>query len=59
VFGAGGAAGVQVGEFGEPLAFQAVHKPPQPQHPFGPDRVGQPVPHQNTSTTTTSGDNLL
>ena len=27
----------------EPVAFQAVHQPPQDQHPFGPDRIGQPV----------------
>jgi hypothetical protein len=43
VFGAGGAAGVQVGEFGEPLAFQALHQPPQGQDPFGPAGVGQPA----------------
>ena len=39
----GGAAGVHGGEFSEPLAFQAVHQPPQDQDPLGPNRVGQPV----------------
>ena len=43
LFGGGGPAGVQVGEFVEPVAFQAVHQPPQDQHPLGPDRVRQPV----------------
>ncbi len=31
------------GEFGQPVAFQAVGQPPQHQDPFGPGAVGQPV----------------
>ncbi len=35
-FGAGGAAGVDPGQFFEPLAVQAVHHPPQPPGPARP-----------------------
>jgi hypothetical protein len=42
-FGPGGAAGVQVGEFVQPVAFQAVHQPPQLKDPFGLDRIREPV----------------
>ena len=41
--GAGGAAGIDAGEFLEPVAFQAVHQPPQFQDPLGPDHVTEPV----------------
>jgi hypothetical protein len=41
--GAGGPAGVQVGEVGVPLAFPALHQPPQDRDRFGPAAVGQPT----------------
>jgi hypothetical protein len=41
--GAGGPAGVDAGQFVQPVAFQAVQQPPQPQDPFGPDAVGKAV----------------
>jgi len=37
--GAGGAAGVDPSEFGQPVAFQTVQQPPQDQHPLGPNRI--------------------
>ena len=43
VLGPGGTAGIDPGEFVEPVAFQAVQQPPQLQDPLGPDRVRQPV----------------
>ena len=43
VLGPGGAAGIHGGQLGQPVAFQPVHQPPQPQDPFGPDRVRQAV----------------
>jgi hypothetical protein len=43
VFGAGRPAGIHRGEFLEPVAFQAVQQPPQRQHLFGGDGVGQAV----------------
>jgi hypothetical protein len=36
----GGPAGIHGGEFGQPVAFQAVHQPPQPKHPLGPGAIG-------------------
>ena len=43
VFGPGRPAGVHPGQLSEPVAFQAVQQLSQLEHPFGPDRVGQPV----------------
>jgi hypothetical protein len=37
---AGGGAGLDAGEFGEPVAFEAVHQPPQGLDPLGPGAVG-------------------
>ena len=42
-FGAGGPAGVDPGQFLEPLAFQAVHQPPQDRDPLGPDQIAELV----------------
>ena len=42
-FGAGGTAGVDPGEFLEPLAVQAVGQLPQRQGPLGPDPVAESV----------------
>jgi hypothetical protein len=39
--GAGGPADVHGGEFVEPVAFQAVDQPPQPEDSFGQGGVGQ------------------
>jgi hypothetical protein len=41
VVGPGGATGVHEGEFSEPVAFQAVQQPPQPQDPLGPNPIRQ------------------
>jgi hypothetical protein len=35
--------GIDGGEFGQPLAVQAVHQPPQGQEPVGPGAISQPV----------------
>ena len=43
LLGAGGPPGVQVGQLSQPVAFQAVHQPPQHHDPFGQGGVGQPV----------------
>src|SRR4029450_8337885 len=40
---AGGPAGIHRGQLSEPVAFQAVHQPPQAQQPLGAGAVGQPV----------------
>jgi hypothetical protein len=41
--GAGGPAGIDRGQFLEPVAFQAVQQPPELQDPDGPDAVRQTV----------------
>ena len=41
--GAGRPEGVDAGQFFEPLAFQAIHQPPQPLGPLDPDAARQPV----------------
>ena len=43
LFGPGGPAGVDPGQFLEPVAFQAVDQLPQHQDPLGPDPVAEPV----------------
>jgi hypothetical protein len=43
VVGAGGPAGIDGGEFAEPVAVQAVQQPPQLEDPRGPGPVGQAV----------------
>jgi hypothetical protein len=43
VFGAGGPAGIDPGQFLEPLAVQLVGQTPQDPDPVGPDGVGEPV----------------
>ena len=42
-FGAGGAEGVDPGQFLEPLAVQPIHHPSQLQDPLGPDNFREPV----------------
>jgi hypothetical protein len=46
--GPGGPAGIRGGQLLEPVAFQAVDQPPQPQDPLGPGRrrPGRPGPGQ-------------
>ena len=41
--GPGGPAGVDPGEFFEPLALQLIHHPSQLQDPLGPDNCREPV----------------
>jgi hypothetical protein len=43
ILGPSSAAGVQVGQVLQPVAFQPIDQPPQLQDPLGPDGVGQAV----------------